>query len=127
VKWKRAEGTGTKGERLLKKAWVKGSKVEAKSRSGDSEAEGIDMGAWVTQDLLAALLRILMEMAKQSEIMQRMLQDVSRIDLASQVEGVCLIGSGGVSVERTQEARLRSVRVWEMESRGHALEELERS
>ena len=39
---------------------------------------------------------------------------------------MCQIGSG-VLVVRTREARLRLARVWEMESRGHSLEELERS
>ena len=48
------------------------------------------------------------------------------IDLVSQAEAVYWSRSG-VSVVRTQEARLRSVRVWEMELRGHALWALERS
>src|SRR5882724_1064507 len=74
-------------------------------------------------------------MAEQLEIMWQMLQvamvqlEVTRvggINLVSQAEAMCWIRSG-VSVVRTQEARSRSVRVWEMELRGHALEALERS
>ena len=62
----------------------------------------------------------------QVAMVQLMVMRVSRIDLVSQVEAVCQIGSG-VSVVRTQEARSRSARVWEMELRGHALEALEKS
>ena len=51
---------------------------------------------------------------------------VRGIDLVSQAEAVCRIRSG-ISVVRTQEARSRSVRLWEMELRGHGLEALERS
>ena len=56
------------------------------------------MGAWVTQDLLVALLGIWQEIAKQSEIMWQMLQvamaqlevmSVMGIDLVSQAEAVC--------------------------------------
>jgi len=93
------------------------------------------MGAWVTQDLSVALLGIWQEMSMQSEIMWQMLQvsmaqlDVLRVsgnDLASQAEALCQIRSG-LSVVRTQEARSRSARLWEMESRGHALEAMEKS
>ena len=77
------------------------------------------MGAQVTQHLTVALLGIQQEMAKQSEIMWQILQvsmvqlEVTRvggINLESQVEAICQIRSGLVVV-RTQEARLRSVRV----------------
>jgi len=100
---------GARGRREPKRAQVKGSEVEAESGSGDSEAEGLNMGAWVTQDLLVALLGIWQEIAKQSEIMWQMLQvamaqlevmRVGGIDLASQAEAVYQIRSG-VSVVRT--------------------------
>ena len=54
-----------KGGRFPQKAWVEGSEVEAESGSGDSEAGGVDMGAWVTQDLSVVLLGIWQEMAEQ--------------------------------------------------------------
>ena len=93
------------------------------------------MGAWVTQDLLVALLGIWQEMSVHSEIMWQMLQ-VSMVlldilwvggnDLASQAEALCQIRSG-LSVVRTQEARSRSTRLWELESWGHALAAKEKS
>ena len=65
----------------------------------------------------------------QSEIMRQMLQVsmaqldilwVSSNDLASQAEALCQIGSG-LLVVRTQEAQLRSTRLWELELQGRAL------
>jgi len=55
--------------------------------------------------------------------------DILRVgsnDLASQAEVVCWIGSG-LSVVRTQEAQSRLARLWELESRGHALVAKEKS
>jgi len=103
--------------------------------SDDSDFTGFDMGAWVTQDLMVALLSIQQEMTVQLEIMWQMLQlsmvqlkflRVGGVDLASQVEAICWVGSGQ-SVVRTREARLRLARVQEMELRGCALEALEQS
>ena len=90
VKWERAKDVGAKGMKVLKKAQVEGLEVEAKSGSGDSEAEGLNMGVWVTQDLLVALLGIRKEMAKHSEIMWQMLQ-VSMVQLeVMRVRGIDL-------------------------------------
>src|SRR5882724_3854388 len=99
---------GLKGGKTQKRVWVEGLEVEAELGSGDSEFEGLDMGAWVTPDLLVALLGIWQELAKQLEIMQQMLQvsmvqlevmRVGGINLVSQAEAVCWIRSG-VSVMR---------------------------
>jgi len=49
---------GVKGGKALKRVQVKGSEVEAELGSGDSEFEGLNMGAWVTQDLSVPLLSI---------------------------------------------------------------------
>ena len=103
--------------------------------SDNAKFTGFDMGAWVTQDLLVTLLGICQDMSAQSEIMWQMLQvsmaqlDVLRVsgnDLTSQAEALCQIRSG-LSVVRTQEARLRSARLQEMELRGCALEAMEKS
>jgi len=71
----------------------------------------------------------------QSDIMWQMLQVsmaqldilwVGSNDLLSQAEVLCWIGSG-LSVVRTQEARSRSTRLRELESRGRALAVKEKS
>jgi len=83
---------------MQKRVWVEGSEVEVDLGSGDNEVEGLDIGAWVTQDLSVVLLGIQQEMAKQSEIMWQMLQvsmaqlevmRVGRIDLVSHREAMC--------------------------------------
>jgi len=93
------------------------------------------MGARVTQDLSVTLLRIRQEMSVQLDIMQQMLQvsmvqlDILRVssnNLSSQAEALCQIRSG-LLVVRTQEAQLRSTRLRELESRGHALVAKEKS
>jgi len=103
--------------------------------SDDTNFIGFDMGAWVTQDLSVTLLGISQDMSMQSYIIQQMLQvsmaqlenlRVSSNDLVSQAEELCQIGSG-LSVVRTQEARLRLARLWELESRGCALVAKEKS
>ena len=71
----------------------------------------------------------------QSEVIWQMLQvsmaqldilQVSGNDLASQAEALCQIGSG-LLVVKTQEARSRSTRLWELELRGRALVAKEKS
>ena len=127
MKQKRAEDSGAKASKESKRAWVEGS--------DNSDFIGFNMGVQVTQDLSVMLLGIEQEMAMQLEIMWQMLQVsmgqlevlwVRGVEFGSQVEAVCQVGSGQLVV-RTQEARLRSVRVQEMELRGCALEALEQS
>jgi len=135
MKWKRAEGLGVKAGKEPKRAHIKGSDVEVDLGSESSDLVEIDLGSGVTQDLLVMLLGIWQEMSVQSEIMRQMLQVsmvqlevlwVRGVDLASQAEAVCRVRSGQ-SVVRTQEARLRLMRLWEMELRGCALEAMEKS
>ena len=129
VKQKRAKGSGVKARKEPKQARVEGSDGEVESGSDDNEFVGFDMGARVTQDLSVVILGIRQEMSMQSEIMWQMLQvsmvqlDILRVssnDLLSQAEALCQIGNG-LSVVRTQEARSRSTRLWELESWGRAL------
>jgi len=115
-----------------KRALIEGSDGEVELGSEDTDFEGL---TWVTQDLSVTLLGIQQGMSMQLEIMWKMLQvsmvqldvlQVRGVDLASQAEAVCQVRSG-LSAVRTQEARSRSARLWEMESRNHALEAMERS
>ena len=109
AKWKRAKGSGTKASKEPKRARVEGSDGEVELGSDDTNFIGFDMGLWVTQDLSAMLLSIRQEMSMQLEIMWQMLQvsmvqlDVLwfwGVDLVSQEEAMCQIGSG-LSVVRT--------------------------
>jgi len=135
AKHKRTECSGGKASKEPKKARFNGSDGEVESGSDDTEFAGFNMGVWVTQDPSVTLLGICQEMSMQLEIMWQMLQVsmvqleilwVSSNDLASQAEALCWIGSG-LLVVRTQEARSRLTRLWEMKSRGHALAAMEKS
>ena len=61
----------------------------------DTEFAGFDMGAWVTQDLLVALLGILQEMSVQSEIMRQMLQfSMVQLDILQVGSNDLALGNG---------------------------------
>ena len=75
---------------MLKRVQVEGSEFEAELGSGDSEAEGNDMGVQVTQDLSMALLGIWQEMAEQLELMWQMLQVAMAQLEVTRVRGVNL-------------------------------------
>ena len=57
MKQKRTEGLGVKARKEPKWAQVDGLDREVELGSDDTNFIGFDMGAWVTQDLLIALLR----------------------------------------------------------------------